>query len=91
MSSTECNDKIRFSLSDESGALRFDSFAITDAPRCRDMERKLQSHLVGRPLSEVDIGYLRNLTCDGDGSCMKAVIQVIKKHQELFLGAGDGR
>ena len=91
MSPSECNDKIRFSWSDESGVLRFEAFAITDAPKCRDVEKKLQAHLVGRPLSEVDMGYLRSLTCNGDGVCMRAVIQAIGEHQQLFIGTRNER
>ena len=86
MSPSECDDKIRFSLSDESGVLRFDAFAIVDAPECRDMEREFQAYLVGRPLSKVDLGYLRGLTCDGDGVCMRAVIRAIEEPRQLLLG-----
>jgi len=91
MSAGECSDKIRFSLSDESGVLCFEAFAITDVPKCRDMEQELRAYLVGRPLSEVDIGYLRSLTCDGDGVCMRAVIRAIEEYQQLFLGASNER
>ena len=81
----ECYDKIRFSLSDESGVLRFERFEIVDAPECCEVERKLRSHLVGRALAEVNLTYLRSLTCDGDGACMRAVVQVIEEHQQMFL------
>ena len=82
----ECYDKIRFSLSDESGVLRFETFAIMDVPECRDMEREFRAYLVGRPLSEADLGHLRSLTCDGDGICTRAVIRAIEEQQQLFLG-----
>lgn len=91
MLSSECHDKIRFSLSDESGALCFETFEILDAPECRDMEQELRAYLVGRSLSEADPGYLRSLTCHGDGVCMRAVIQEIEEHQQLFLGVGNER
>jgi hypothetical protein len=81
----ECYDKIRFSLSDESGALRFERFEIANAPECWKVEQKLRAHLVGRALAKVDLSYLRSLTCDGDGACMRAVVQVIEEHQQLFL------
>ena len=94
MATNKCDDRIRFSLSDESGVLCFESFAILDAPECRDMERKLQTYLVGRPLSEVNTGYLQRLACNGDGSCTRAVIRAVEENQGLFLGepaSGDGR
>ena len=84
MSQTECYDKIRFSLSDKSGVLRFETFAIVGAPECGDMEQELRAYLVGRPLSEVDPGYLRSLSCKGDGACMRAVIQTVGEYKELF-------
>jgi len=91
MSPSECNDKIRFSLSDESGVLCFETFAIENAPGCRGVEEELRAYLVGRPLSKVDLGYLRSLTCAGDGVCMRAVIRAIEEHQQLFLGASNKR
>ena len=91
MSPSECDDKIRFSLSDESGILRFETFAIMDAPECRDLEQELRAYLVGRPLSKASLGYLRSLTCDGDGVCMRAVIRAIEEHQQLFLETRNER
>ena len=91
MSPGECNDKIRFSLSDDSSVLCFEAFAIMDAPECRIVEQELRAHLVGRPLSEVDMGYIRSLACDGDGVCLRAVIRAIEEHQQLFLGTRNER
>ena len=91
MPSNDCYDKIRFCLSDDSGVLRFETFEITDAPECRGVEQTLRAYLVGRPLSKVDLDYLRTLTCDGDGVCMQAVIGAVEEHQQLFLGTRNER
>jgi len=91
MSPSECDERIRFSLSDESGVLCFETFAIMDAPECRDLEQNLRAYLLGRPLSKADLGYLRGLTCHGDGVCMRAVIRAIEEHQQLFLGTRNER
>jgi len=87
----ECYDKIRFSLSDERGVLRFERFEIVDAPECWEVEQEVRSHLVGRPLTDVDLTYLRSLTCNGDGACTRAVVQVIEEHQQMFLGTRGER
>lgn len=91
MSPEECYDRIRVSLSDETGVLCFESLGIVDAPECRDAEQRLRAYLLGRPLAEVDLDHLRGLKCAGDGACMHAVIRVVEEYQHLFVGAGKGR
>ncbi len=86
MASNECYDRIRFSLNDESGVLRFETFEIAGATECRNVEQELRAYLVGRSLAEIDLGYLRGLTCDENGVCLRTVIQLVEEHQKLFLG-----
>ncbi len=81
----ECRDRLRFRLNDASGVLRFVEFEILGTPTCRDLETTLRSYLVGRPLAEVDLDYLRTLHCAGRGDCVHAVIREVQKHQALFL------
>ena len=84
---SKCYDNIRFSLSDDSGVLRIEALEIIDATECRNFEQELHDYLIGRPLAEVDLGYLGSLTCDGNGACdcLWAVIQKMEKHQQRFL------
>ena len=90
MSTGGCYDKIRFTLNDSSGVLRFESFDIVDSPECTDIARTLREYLVGRPLAEVDLEYISGLWCWGNAECMKTVVQVIQEHRELFFsGASD--
>ena len=81
-----CHDRLRFRLNDDSGVLRFMEFEILNPSRCRDVEETLREYLVGRALVDVDLDYLRELTCTGDGECTQAVIREVKKHQHLFAG-----
>jgi len=85
MCAEDCRDKLRFRLNDASGSLRFMEFEILNAPTCRDMEKTLREYLVGRALAEVDLDYLRKLTCAGNGECMQAVIREVQKYQHLFV------
>ena len=87
----ECDDKIRFSLNDETGVLHFRTFEIADAPECGDLDEVLREYLVGRPLANVDLNYLQGLTCSGDGQCLRAVIRVVQQYQHQFLHASAGR
>ncbi len=48
-------DKIVFSLSDQSGELRFERFAAVGAPELEPTVEALQAYLLGRPLREIDI------------------------------------
>ena len=85
MCAEDCHDKLRFRLNDDSGVLRFVEFEIRSAPICRDVEKTLREYLVGRALAEVDLDYLRRLTCAGNGECMRAVIREVQKYQRLFV------
>ena len=79
-----CHDRLRFRLNDDDGVLRFMEFEILNASRCRGMEETLREYLVGRALADVNLDYLRKLSCTGDGECMQAVIREVQKHQHLF-------
>ena len=87
----ECYGKIRYSLSDESGILRFERFEIADDPGHRDLEQKLRAYLLNCSLAEVDLDYLRQLKCEGDSECTNDVINLIKEHQDLFARKGKNR
>ena len=94
MTSQECRDRIRFTLSNETGVQRFKDFELVKGPECGEMGELLREHLVGRPLDEVDLDYLRSLKCrymqslecQGNGGCVLAVIDVIREYQDLFVG-----
>lgn len=85
MLSKDCRDRLRFRLSDASGVLRFVEFEILDHDECHDMETTLREYLVGRALADVDLDFLRGLTCAGNGACMDAVICEVQKCQHLFV------
>ena len=89
MFAEDCRNRLRFRLNDDSGALRFVEFEILDASRCGDMERTLRDYLLGRALVDVDVEYLRKLTCAGNGECMQAVIREVEKQQHLFTRKGE--
>ena len=80
----ECYDRIRFTLGDASGVVCFKSFDIVDAPQCASMAQALRTYLVGRPLSDINLDYLRSLTCRGNGECMRAVIYAVREYQQVF-------
>lgn len=84
MSAKDCHDKLRFRLNDDTGVLRFMEFEILNTPACQDMEKTLREYLVGRALADVDLEYLRSLTCTGKGECMQTVIREVQKYQHLF-------
>jgi len=85
MSTNECLDKLRFRLSDEGGTLRFAAFAIAGALECAATEAALRDYLIDRPLADVDLNYLRSLSCAEDGACVRAVIKEVQKYQHLFV------
>jgi len=84
----ECYDNVRFSLGDESGELRFESFEIVGMPECQETADELTRYLLGRPLREVDLKRIRSMDCRGSGQCMATVASVIEEHQQMFGAAG---
>lgn len=84
MTADECRDKIRFSLSDKSGSLRFESFEITGALYCQDIADELRRMIISRSLDEIDIAQIRRLRCPGSGQCMRAIADVVAELQQVF-------
>jgi len=93
MTSQECRDRIRFTLSKETGIQRFKDFELVEGLECGEMGELLREYLVGRPLAEVNLDYLRNLKCphmqslecQESGGCVLAVVDVIQEFQDLFV------
>ena len=84
MNPGDCINKVRFSLNDDTGVLRFEAFDIVDLPDSCERVEELQEYLVGRPLADVDMDYLRGLRCSGDGECMRAAVRMVQEYQRLF-------
>ena len=80
----ECYDSIRFSLSDLSGQMRFESFDVVDTPDCEDVAASLREYLVRRPLAEVNVERIRSMECDGRCTCLGEVARVVREQQRLF-------
>ena len=91
MTTEKCHDRLRFRLGDDSGLLRVEEFAIQNATECQGMEHTLREYLVGRPLADVDLEYLRRLRCPADGECLRALIHEVQKCQCLFAGKTESR
>ena len=87
----ECYDSIRFSLSDLSGRMRFESFDIMDMPECRRAAASIRNYLLHRPLGEVDIGRIRSMEGDGRCPCVAQVVGVVREQQRLFGGTDRAR
>lgn len=86
----ECYDKLRFSLSDENGELRFESFEIDSMPECRQFAERLKQYLLSRPLKDVDSNRVRLMHCPGAGECAATMAGVVEDFQQMFLAAAGG-
>ena len=85
MTEDQCRNRVRCTLSDKSGILRFDSFDIVDAPECREAVAALRHYLVGRALAETDTGYVRELGRVTRPLCAHVVAQLVEESQETFI------
>ncbi len=80
----QCYDSIRFSLSDLSGQMRFESLDIADVPECQDAAARLSEYLVGRPLAQVDVQRIQSMECADDCTCLPEVARVVREQQRNF-------
>ena len=80
----ECYGSIRFSLSDLSRRMRFESFDVADMPECKGAAASLREYLVHRPLVEVDVERIRSMECDGRCTCVGEVARGVREQQRLF-------
>lgn len=80
----DCRDRIHFSLSDASGALRFESFEIVDAPECEQFEKDVRAVLLGRSLHDVQPEDFRGLSCPSDIYWTRALTELLEEHKTLF-------
>ena len=70
----DCRDKVRLSVSDETGVMRVKRFNIVNAPGCREFADRVRELLVGRPLHDIDPDEIRKMPCSGDGLCGRGVV-----------------
>lgn len=85
MTEQECRNKVRCTLSDRTGLLRFESFDIVDAPERGEMAAMLRHYLVGRALAETDAGYIRELGRMTHPLCAQVIAQLVEESQETFI------
>ena len=83
--SQECYDNVRLSLTKENGVWHFESFDIVDAPECNAVAEQLRNYLLDRSLGDVDLQYLQSIQCQGNGACMRAVIDIVHEYQGMFV------
>jgi hypothetical protein len=78
----ECDSKVRFTLSDESGRLCFKAFDMPGAiGACGQVFEK---HLVGRALHDIDPKDLLRLKGEAPRPCLASVIRMVRENQRLF-------
>jgi hypothetical protein len=81
----DCYDKVRLSLSDKTGELRFSYFDIVGVPECSSLAEELRTQLLGRKLADVDVALIQKMACPGDGQCLQTVADIIAEYQGQFL------
>ncbi len=86
MNPMDCRDKVRLSLSDETGVMRIKHFRIVDAPDCREFSDGLQEILLGKPLMDINTSEIRRMPCRGDRVCGRAVADIVEEYQNMLSG-----
>jgi hypothetical protein len=86
----ECYDRIRYTLSDENGELRFTSFQIAGGAECRETERELKEYLLSRPLRSLETRRIMRASCPGNRQCIDTVARLVADQQNLFAADDTG-
>ncbi len=87
----DCYDKIRFTLSDKTGDLRFTDFNIVGATQCSGMVAELREHLLEQRLADIDVAKILAMPCPGNGQCLQSIARVISEYQDRFLRNPNGK
>ncbi|MFC1782956.1 hypothetical protein ACFL02_05155 [Planctomycetota bacterium] len=81
----DCDDKVRFALSDKTGELRFTNFDIVGVPECVNVIEKLRVFLLNQKLADIDITEIIKMPCPGNGQCIQTIVRVIEEYQGRFI------
>ena len=87
----DCDDNVRFALSDNAGDLHFTAFDIVNAPECARLVETLRAKLLDRPLAQIDVAQIQKMPCLGNGQCMQTIIHTIMECQDMFLHTHGGQ
>ena len=85
----DCDDNVRFTLSDDTGDLHFTAFDIVNSPECAGLVENLRAKLLDRPLVQIDVAEIQSMTCSGNGQCMQTIVRTVMKCQNMFLQPND--
>lgn len=85
MEHSECMDRVKFTLSDDSGTLRFASFDIKQSGCCEEALNEIRTYLLSRPLDELDMDELKNMSCPtGNLICLQSLANAVAEYQTIF-------
>ena len=76
----ECHDRIRFTLTDQEGPLRFKEFEIDDDSICMCIKSAIQSYLLNSPLGDIDIDAIYHALSERHSECAGAIADIQKKY-----------
>lgn len=82
----KCYDRIRYTLSNDGGELRFTSFQIVGGPECQGVAQELTEYLLSRPLRCLEPHRIAAVSCPEGRQCIDMVARVVAEQQKLFAG-----
>lgn len=83
MDSQQCQHRVRFSMSDESGTLRFTEFEVKDQEDCSTV-RELTSYLLERPAFDIDWEHVARMSAQSPCTCAEDVLSVLGHCREIL-------
>jgi hypothetical protein len=84
----DCYERIRYTMNDDTGELRFTSFRILGGAECREVERTLKEYLLSRPLRDLEASRIKRMECPRGRQCIETMAQTVAELQSLVAGEG---
>ena len=85
----ECYDRIRFAMDDADGSLRFRRIGVEGGVYCEEVLKRLEAYLKKRPLRDVDMDAVREITSNCHPECGKELVRIIAEQKTFFCGRSE--
>lgn len=82
----ECYNRIRFAMDDADGSLRFRRIGVEGGVYCEGVLKRLEAYLKERPLRDIDMDRVREITSNCHPECGKELVHTIAEQKNFFCG-----
>ena len=85
----ECYNRVRFAMDDADGGLRFRRIGVEGGVYCEGVLKRLEAYLKKRPLRDIDMDRVREITSNCHPECGKELVRIIAEQKDFFCGRSE--